>query len=411
MRVDDQRGVLGMLRRVLAVLCVACMASLLGTVASAAAARPAASASAAPAAIVGLYLTTEYPALTVRAGEPTTVDLTLHNFRLPPQLLAVSVPQAAQGWKATILGGGQPIGSAIVNPNSEDRLQLRLVPPKGAGPGDYHFLVAARGAGGALDLPISLTIGRELPARLDLSTDFPALRGTSSTAFSYTVKVANDSGHNATINFTADAPKSFQATFTEAYGSQQITSIPIAAGKSKEIDMSVSMPHDTPAGDYKLAMNAKSEAASAALPLGITIFGQPRLSLTGEGGRLSGQAYAGKASPLTVVVRNNGSEAARDVTLNAAAPDGWKTSVDPTALPELGAGKSQSVEVVFTPSVQAIAGDYQTTVSASTKGGQARSADFRITVLTSTLWGMVGIGVIAAALLVVVFAVARYGRR
>jgi uncharacterized membrane protein len=77
----------------------------------------------------------------------------------------------------------------------------------------------------------------------------------------------------------------------------------------------------------------------------------------------------------------------------------------------LGAGKSQSVQVTFTPSERAIAGDYQATIRADAADGQSQSADFRITVLTSTLWGMAGIGVIAVALLVVVFAVARYGRR
>ena len=291
------------------------------------------------------------------------------------------------------------------------KLQLRLEPPAGAGPGDYHFLVAARGVSGELRLPITLTVGQELPAKLKLSTNFPALRGTATTSFKFTVTVANDSGRDATINFTADAPKNFQVTFTEAYGSQQITSIPIGAGKSKDIDASAALPRDTPAGDYKLVMHAKSEAASADLPLGITIFGQPRLALSGEGGRLSGEAYAGKASPLTVVVRNDGSEAARDVQLSATAPDGWKTSFDPKDLAMLAAGKSQSVQVTFTPSERAIAGDYQTTIRADAGGGQSESADFRITVLTSTVWGMVGIGVIAVALLVVVFAVARYGRR
>jgi uncharacterized membrane protein len=39
------------------------------------------------------------------------------------------------------------------------------------------------------------------------------------------------------------------------------------------------------------------------------------------------------------------------------------------------------------------------------------SSDFRITVTTSTLWGIVGVGIIAAALLVLVGAVARFGRR
>ena len=114
--------------------------------------------------------------------------------------------QAAKGWKATILGGGQPVGGAIVAPDSEAKLQLRLEPPAGIA-GDYHFLVAASGAAGELRLPITFTIGQELPAKLKPSTNFPALRGTAATAFKYTVKVANDSGHDATINFAADAPK------------------------------------------------------------------------------------------------------------------------------------------------------------------------------------------------------------
>ena len=34
--------------------------------------------------ITGLFLTTKYPSLTVRAGETTTIDLALRNFKLPP---------------------------------------------------------------------------------------------------------------------------------------------------------------------------------------------------------------------------------------------------------------------------------------------------------------------------------------
>src|SRR5271155_4958115 len=76
----------------------------------------------------GVFLTTRYPALTVKAGETTTVDLALHNYKLPPQELALSVPEAAEGWKATILGGGQPVAAVEVAPDSEEHLQLRLEP-------------------------------------------------------------------------------------------------------------------------------------------------------------------------------------------------------------------------------------------------------------------------------------------
>jgi len=361
--------------------------------------------------ITGLFLTTRYPALTVRAGETTTVDLSVRNFKLPPQSLAISVPEVANGWKATILGGGQPVSAVEVAPDSEERLQLRLEPPANTGKGDYRFTVQAKGGQRDEKLPITLTIGEELPAKLKLTTNFPALRGTATTAFKYRVSVTNDSGRDATINFSADAPKNFQVSFTEAYGSQQITSIPIEAGKSKDVEASLTIPRETQAGDYKLTLHAKTEATSAELPVSLTIVGQPRVALSGEGGRLSGEAYAGRSSQLTIVLRNDGSEAARDLELSATAPEGWKSEFDPKQLPQLPAGATQNVKVTLTPSDRAIAGDYQTTMRASAAGGLSESANFRITVLTSTLWGAVGIAIIAIALLVVVFAVARFGRR
>ena len=388
-----------MLRRLLAV-------SILVLTASAAqAAEPSAN------GITGLFLTTRYPALTIRAGDTTTLDLSLHNMKLPPQTLTVSVPEIASGWKASILGGGQPVGAVAVTTDGEQSLQLRLEPPASAGHGDYRFTVEAKNAGQDLKLPITVTIGEEVPAKLKMTTNFPALRGTATTAFKYKVSVTNDSGRDATINFAADTPKNFNVTYTEAYGSQQIASIPIEAGKSKDIEASVSLPHDTAAGNYKLVLHAKTDVTSADLPVTLTVVGQPQLSLSGEGGRLSGEAYSGKDSQLTVILRNDGSEAARDIKLSATTPEGWKSSFDPKEVPQIPPGGSQNVKVTLTPSERAIAGDYQITVRGAGAGGLSESANFRITVMTSTLWGAIGIAIIAIALLVVVFAVARFGRR
>ena len=361
--------------------------------------------------ITGLFLTTKYPSLTVRAGETTTVDLSLRNYKLPPQVLNLSVPEIAQGWKATILGGGQPVSAVDVPPDGEERLQLRLEPPSGVGKGEYRFTVEAKNGQNDNKLPITLVIGEELPAKLKLTTNFPSLRGTATTSFKYRVSVTNDSGKDATVNFSADAPRNFQVNFTEAYGSQQLTSIPIEAGKSKDVEASLTIPRETQASDYKLTLHAKTEAASADLPVSLTIVGQPRLAVSGEGGRLSGEAYAGQDSQLTVVLRNDGSEAARDIEMSATTPEAWKSSFDPKQVAQIPAGGTQNVKVTLTPSEKAIAGDYQTTIRASGAGGLSESANFRITVLTSTLWGAIGIAIIAIALLVVVFAVARFGRR
>jgi uncharacterized membrane protein len=361
--------------------------------------------------ITGLFVTTKYPVQTVKAGETTTVDVVVRNFKLPPQVLQLGMAETAQGWKATILGGGQPVSAVAVGPDSEERLQVRLEPPQGVGKGDYRFTLQAKNAQHDEKLPVTLTIGEEVPAKLKMTTGIPAQRGTSTTSFKYRVTVNNDSGRDATVALSAEAPRNFQVNFTEAYGSQQITSIPIEAGKTKDVEASLTIPRDTQAGEYKLVLRAKSEAASAELPVSLTIVGQPRLAVSGEGGRLSGEAYSGQSSQVTVVLRNDGTEAARDVELSATTPEGWKSEFDPKSVPQLAPNSTQQVKVTLTPSEKAIAGDYQTTIRASGAGGLSESANFRITVLTSTLWGAVAIGIIAIALLVVVFAVARFGRR
>jgi uncharacterized membrane protein len=51
------------------------------------------------------------------------------------------------------------------------------------------------------------------------------------------------------------------------------------------------------------------------------------------------------------------------------------------------------------------------TVRAKPAQGATEIAEFRITVKTSTLWGIVGVGLIAVAVAVVGFAVMRFGRR
>jgi uncharacterized membrane protein len=68
------------------------------------------------------------------------------------------------------------------------------------------------------------------------------------------------------------------------------------------------------------------------------------------------------------------------------------------------------VQAQITPPAKAVAGDYVTTLRASARGETA-SSDFRIAVTTSTLWGIVGVGIIAVALLIMIGAVARFGRR
>jgi uncharacterized repeat protein (TIGR01451 family) len=359
----------------------------------------------------GLFLTTDYPSQTVRAGEVTTIRLKLTNAGLPPEPVALALKDVPAGWKIDILGSGQPVAAAMPGVNQDVSLQLRVDVPKDAKPGSQKVLISAKGPiAQSVELPLTLTVGTEAPAKLSIKSRLPSLRGTPRSAFEYTVTVGNDSGKDLTVALSAQGPANFQTTFTEGFGSNEISSIPIEAGQTKDIKVKVTPPRDVKAGDYPVLVKVASEGATAELRVTLQVSGQGRIALSTKDGRLSGEAEVGKASTYTLVLSNDGTAAIEEVEMSGTVPTNWKVEFNPKTIPSLAPGEKKDVAVVVTPGDKAIAGDYVAAFRANGRGESA-SADFRVTVTTSTLWGIVGVGIIAVALLVLLGAVARFGRR
>jgi uncharacterized repeat protein (TIGR01451 family) len=359
----------------------------------------------------GLFLTTDYPSQTVRAGEVTTIRLKLTNAGLPPEPVALALKDVPAGWKIDILGSGQPVAAAMPGVNQDVSLQLRVDVPKDAKPGSQKIMISAKGPiAQSVELPLTLTVGTEAPAKLSIKSRLPSLRGTPRSAFEYTVTVGNDSGKDLTVALSAQGPANFQTTFTEGFGSNEISSIPIEAGQTKDIKVKVTPPRDVKAGDYPVLVKVASEGATAELRVTLQVSGQGRIALSTKDGRLSGEAEVGKASTYTLVLSNDGTAPIEEVEMSGTVPTNWKVEFNPKTIPSIAPGEKKDVAVVVTPADKAIAGDYVASFRANGRGESA-SADFRITVTTSTLWGIVGVGIIAVALLVLLGAVARFGRR
>jgi uncharacterized repeat protein (TIGR01451 family) len=361
-------------------------------------------------AVKGLWLLTEYPSQTVRPGEVANIRFKLQNAGLAPEPLALSVTGAPAGWKADILGGGQPVAAAMPAINESTSLQLRVDVPKDAKPGSQTLTVSAKGGSQSISLPLTLTIASETPAKLAIKTKLPSLMGTPKSSFDYTLSVSNDSGKDLTVALSAQAPANFGTTFTEGYGSNEISSIPIEAGQSKDIKVKVTPPRDVKAGNYPVLVKVAAEGATAEQRVTLQISGQGKLSLSAKDGRLSGEATAGKTAEYTLVVSNDGTAPLEQVEISGSVPTNWKAEYNPKTIPSVAPNEKKEVQVAVTPSDKTIAGDYVASFRANAKG-ESSNADFRITVTTSTLWGIVGIGIIAVALLVLLGAVARFGRR
>ena len=363
-------------------------------------------------AVKGLYLLTDFPAVTVRPGAAATVSMRLQNYALPPENLTLAITGVPSGWTATLLGGGQPVAAAMPATNQSVALHLRLDVPANAAMGTQTLTVTATGASGQVSLPVAITLAKDLPAKLTVESQLPSVRGTSKSSFEYQLNIKNDSGRNLVVSFAAQAPANFETTFTEQYGSQEISSIPVEAGQSKSIKLKVRPPSTIGAGRSQVTVRVSAEDAFAETTVTLEIVGQPRLVLTGTDGRLNGSATAGKESVIPIVITNTGTAPAEEVELTGSAPGGgWKINFEPKIIDRIPPGQNKEAQALVTPPEKAIAGDYAPTFTATARGGESAPAQFRIAVATSTIWGIVGAGIIAVALLIMVGAVIRFGRR
>ncbi|WP_428682053.1 NEW3 domain-containing protein [Reyranella sp.] len=363
-----------------------------------------------PPGVKGLFLLTDYPSQTVRAGEVTTIRVKVNNAGQMPEPLALALSGVPAGWKIDLLGGGQPVGAVMVGINQDVTVQLRVEVPKDAPIGAQTVTLTAKGPMQQASLPLTLSVGTEAPAKLSLKARLPSLRGTPRSTFEYTLTVGNDSGKDLTVALAAQGPANFQSSFAEGFGSNEISSIPIEAGQTKDIKLKVTPPRDVKAGDYPVLVRVAAEGGTAEMRVALQVSGQGKLALSTKDGRLSGEAEIGKTSTYTLVLTNEGTAPLDEVELSGTVPANWKIEFDPKSIAAIAPNDRKEVQVMVTPADKAVAGDYMASFRAAARGEQS-AADFRISVTTSTLWGIVGIGVIAVALLVLLGAVARFGRR
>ena len=358
----------------------------------------------------GIDLSTDYPSLTLKAGETSTITLHLNNRAAPPEKLALSVDGVPAGWKASLLGNGRPVESAMPGRNDDLSLQLQLDIPAGDTKSRHTLTVQAEGPQHHLSLPIDVTLADQLPAQLSVQPELPQLTGSAHTAFDYQLTVKNASGRDVLASLSAQAPQYFDTSFTEGYGTQQISAVPVKAGESKTIKLHVRPPVSAESGEHEVKVEVAAEGTKADTTLKLDITGQPSLQLSGRDGLMSTDAQIGDTRTMPLVLQNDGTATAQDIALDGTAPSGWKIEFEPARVAQLEPGKTAEVQAHITPSAESLAGDYMVKLHARA-AGQSANGDLRVAVTTSGLWGISGAILIAIALLVLIGAVARYGRR
>jgi uncharacterized membrane protein len=378
----------------------------------------------APAALAAgpLELTTAYPAVTADPGSTVKFNVVAITEVATRVDLSTTAPA---GWTVRRRGGGSTVSAVNTTPTPisdtsaatqiAGGFTVEIDVPATATPSVNHVVVSGRTTEGATaTLSLDLTIEAQASGAVTLTTNFPNLRGATSTAFNYNVLLNNETNQQLTFGLEAQGPVGWNVTAKPAAGQDATTTI-VDAGGNATIQVNADPPADATAGIYDIKIIAEGGPEPVELDLTVEITGSYSLSLNTEDQRLNASATAGSKSTINLVVTNTGSAPLANVRLTTTPPRGWTITYDQETIPEIQPGVDNAVTVAATiePASNAVAGDYVLTIRATAGNDSTAtdSVDIRTTVDTSPIGLVIGIGVLIVVAAGLFFVFQRYGRR
>lgn len=339
-------------------------------------------------------VSTQYPSRVLKAG--TSPSFSLDFVTSENQLTELSVDKLPDGWKAAFTGDGSTISSIYLKKGeTEGAASLKLEIPAETAGGSYEVRVKASSSAGSSLLSLSLDVEAEELGESGLVIEYNSQEGNSSTTFSFSTTIQNNTAEDQNYSLTASAPKGWTTSFVA--DSTQVAAVIVPARSSQNLTVNITPSAGTEAGEYTVPVSAISATENLKGELQLTITGTYEASLSTPSGRLSFDATANKQSTVTVSVTNNGNIDLKNLNLTSTAPTGWTVEYSESTIDTLEAGATKEITVYVTPASDALSGDYAMSLTARNAETSASEA-FRITVKTETKWGIVGALIILLAL-------------
>ena len=365
----------------------------------------------APAAEPYIELSTQYPALTVKAGDSLTFDLDLDNYSGVSQDITLSVAEIPEGWEGTFSAGSNQVSVVHVkNQATNSEVSFAVDVPLETADGEYIIRLAARGEDFADEMEIALTVSAEEIGESSFTAEYPSQEGDATTDFTFSATLINNTLSTQNYSFTSNAPSGWQVSFQPSGESTSVAALDVEARTTQAMDISVTPPENVEAGTYEIPVTATSVNESMPITLSVTITGSYGLTLSTPSGRLSLEAYTNQESAVQLSLTNTGNSDLTNVNLTSSAPTGWTVRFANETIDIIEAGATVETTMYITPGEDAMSGDYATTITARNSDAND-SVDFRITVKTETIWGLTGIGVIVLLAVVIGIVMRKYGRR
>ena len=325
---------------------------------------PAAKAEDAPKDVKGLYLMSDYPAVTLRPGETSRSVSSCRITTCRRSAGAVGNGRAAAGRRRSWAAASRS-PRRCRRPNPASRCSCGSTCRRMPTIGTQTLTVTAKGGSTQGTLPIAVTLAKDLPAKLTLTPQLPELRGTSKSSFEYQLAIKNDSGKKLTVSLAAQAPQNFDTSFTEPMARRSLTRCRSTPARPRTSSSRCRPPNTVARRRLPVTARVAAEDASATDRSALDITGQPQARRQRPRGagiararRPASRPRSRSSSPIPAPRRPTTS------SCRGSAPSGWKVTFDPKTIDRIAPNDNKEVQALMTPTDKAIAGDYVTTIRA-----------------------------------------------
>ncbi len=167
----------------------------------------------------GIDMTTDYPGITVKAGESVSFGLDFASLSGDSYDASLSIESIPEGWEGYFKSSSSEISMVHVDADSHlaasELATFSLTLPDEVEEGTYNVTLKADAGSEASDtLQLEINVTETENGQSSLTSEYPEQQGASGTSFSFDVTLVNNRGIEQTYSLAAEAESGWQVSFT-----------------------------------------------------------------------------------------------------------------------------------------------------------------------------------------------------
>ncbi len=350
---------------------------------------------------------------TAREGETRDFLIDVENLGTQSLNNITFSAEAPEGWAVEF----SPKKLNLLEAEETQEITAIMTVPEDIEAGDYMLKFGASNdqtSAEEIDIRVKVNVIRE---QLELKPTYPILKAVAGEEFVFEVEFYYVGAEAREFNLRTTAPPRWEIYMTPPYEKEKKISalrlepLKAAGDKIRVVARAPFWPLPEP-GEYEIAVEAVSaDGWESSTTLTAEVTARYNLTMQPVSERYNTKATAGEGNIFSVELGNLGTAPVDNIKFTPTKPEGWKIEFEPEQIDSLPAMDSQTIDLNIVPPAETIAGDYSITVRASGEQTASKEMSIRVTVETPTVWGWVGVVIIAIVVVGLVVVFMRFSRR